>query len=63
MKSLLEERDEDHKDKEEEEEFPAPPQLVSLGFHDGLAGKESSCNVGDLGSIPGLGGSLGEGND
>ena len=29
----------------------------------GLAGKESSCNVGDLGSIPGLGGSLGEGND
>ena len=25
-------------------------------------GKESACNVGDLGSIPGLGGSPGEGN-
>ena len=28
----------------------------------GLAGKESACSVGDLGSIPGLGRSLGEGN-
>ena len=28
---------------------------VFLGFPCGLAGKESSCNVGDLGSIPGLG--------
>ena len=27
----------------------------------GLAGEESTCNVGDLGSIPGLGRSLGEG--
>ena len=27
----------------------------------GLAGKESACNVGDLGSIPGLGRSPGEG--
>ena len=26
------------------------------------AGKESACHVGDLGSIPGLGKSLGEGN-
>ena len=25
------------------------------------SGKESTCNAGDLGSIPGLGGSLGEG--
>ena len=25
-----------------------------MGFPDGSAGKESSCNVGDLGSIPGL---------
>ena len=32
-----------------------------LGFPCGLAGKESSCNVGDLGSIPGLGRSPGEG--
>ena len=28
----------------------------------GLAGKESACNAGDLGLIPGLGGSPGEGN-
>ena len=32
-----------------------------LGFPGGSAGKESTCNVGDLGSIPGLGRSLGEG--
>ena len=32
-----------------------------LGFPCGLAGKESTRNVGDLGSIPGLGGSPGEG--
>ena len=30
-------------------------------FPGGSAGKESTCNVGDLGSIPGLGRSLGEG--
>ena len=38
-----------------------PPTLVFLGFPGGLAGKESACNVGDLGSIPGLGRSPGEG--
>ena len=32
-----------------------------LGFPYGSAGKESTCNVGDLGSIPGLGRSPGEG--
>ena len=32
-----------------------------LGFPGGSAGKESACNVGDLGSIPGLGRSPGEG--
>ena len=32
------------------------------GFPGGLIGKESSCNAGDLGSIPALGRSLGEGN-
>ena len=32
------------------------------GFPDGLAGKESACNVGELGSIPGLERSVGEGN-
>ena len=31
------------------------------GFPGGSAGKESVCNVGDLGSIPGLGRSPGEG--
>ena len=31
------------------------------GFPCGSAGKESACNVGDLGSIPGLEASLGEG--
>ena len=32
-----------------------------MGFLCGSAGKESTCNVGDLGSIPGLGRSPGEG--
>ena len=31
------------------------PTLVFLGFPCGSAGKESACNVGDLGSIPGSG--------
>ena len=31
-----------------------------MGFPCGSAGKESTCNVGDLGSIPGLGRSLGQ---
>ena len=33
-----------------------------MGFACGLAGKESACNAGDLGSIPGSGRSPGEGN-
>ena len=33
-----------------------------MGFLGGSAGKESACNAGDLGSIPGLGRSPGEGN-
>ena len=37
------------------------PTPVFLGFPCGLAGKESSCNVGDLVSIPGLRRSPGEG--
>ena len=32
-----------------------------LGFPGGSAGKESACKAGDLGSIPGLGRSPGEG--
>ena len=34
---------------------------MELGFPCGLAGKESPCNAEDLGLIPGLGRSLGEG--
>ena len=37
------------------------PTPVFLGFPCGSAGKESACNTGDLGLIPGLGGSPGEG--
>ena len=36
------------------------PSPVFLGFPGGSAGKESACNAGDLGSIPGLGRSPGE---
>ena len=36
------------------------PTPVFLGFPCGSAGKESVCNAGDLGSIPGLGRSPGE---
>ena len=34
-----------------------------MGFPGGSDGKESACNAGDLGSIPGLGSSPGEGID
>ena len=34
-----------------------------MDFPCGSAGRESVCNVGDLGSIPGLGRSPGEGKD
>ena len=37
------------------------PTPVFLGFPCGSDGKESTCNAGDLGSIPGLGRSPGEG--
>ena len=36
--------------------------IVVLGFPDGSDSKESACNAGDLGSIPGLGRSPGEKN-
>ena len=36
--------------------------LPSVGFPGGSDGKESACNKGDLGSIPGLGRFPGEGN-
>ena len=39
------------------------PTPVFLGFPGGSAGKESACNAGDLGSIPGLGRSSGGGHD
>ena len=37
--------------------------MKNKGFPGGSAGKESACSAGDLGSIPGLGRSPGEGND
>ena len=37
------------------------PTPVLLGFPCGPAGKESTCNMGDLGSVPGSGRSPGEG--
>ena len=39
------------------------PIPVFLGFPGGSAGEESACNTGNLGSIPGLGRSPGEGKD
>ena len=43
---------------EGKERLPTP---VFMGFPGGSTGKESACNVGDLGSIPGLGRSPVEG--
>ena len=43
----------------EKDRLPTP---VFLGFPGGSGGKESTCNVGDLGSIPGLGRSPGGGH-
>ena len=39
-----------------------PHYLFQMSFPGGLIGKASACNAGDLGSILGLGRSLGEGN-
>ena len=39
-----------------------PSLLLGRGFPDGSYGKESACNAGDLGLIPGLGRSPGKGN-
>ena len=39
------------------------PTPVFLGFPCGSAGKESASNAGDLGSVPGLESSPGEGKD
>ena len=36
--------------------------IRTLGFSGGSDSKESTCNAGDMGSIPGLGRSAGEGN-
>ena len=36
--------------------------MSTMGFPGGSDGKESACNEGDLGSVPGLGRSPGEGN-
>ena len=39
------------------------PTPVFLGFPGGSAGKDSACNVGDLGSVPGSRRPPGEGKD
>ena len=36
--------------------------MIRFGLSKRLSGKESACNAGDTGSIPGLGKSSGEGN-
>ena len=41
--------------------LPLGNSLTVQGFPDSWVGKESTCNVGDLGSIPGLGRFPGEG--
>ena len=40
----------------------SPNLNLQVGFPGSLAGKESACNAGDLGSIPRLGRPPGEGN-
>ena len=57
----------DNKDMEPERKTRVLPLLYKLkvkiqGFIAGSDGKESACNVGDLGLIPGLGRSPGDGN-
>ena len=39
------------------------PIIINMDFSGGSDGKESASNTGDLGLIPGLGRSPGEGND
>ena len=43
--------------------FTHSSQHILMEDYHGSAGKEPACSVGDLGSIPGLGISSGEGND
>ena len=42
--------------------FNSQGLIILKGFPDGSGSKESTCNVGDLSSIPWVGGSPGEGN-
>ena len=49
------------KEKREDSKWTEGEELKDTGFPCGSAGKEPACNVGDLGSIPGLGRSPGEG--
>ena len=46
----------------EEKQWEMNNLTVLVGFPGGSAGKESTCNAGDMGSIPGLGRSSGKGN-
>ena len=47
--------------RQKEKRMDRLPNPVILGFPGGSAGKESASSAGDLGSIPGLGRSSGEG--
>ena len=51
----------DHCNKYDNEKASSSVNPVFLGFPCGSAGRESTCNGGDLGLIPGLQRSLGEG--
>ena len=42
--------------------FSLEANYFTVGFPCGSAGKESACNMEDLGLVPGLGRSTGEGN-
>ena len=44
------------------EEMGSKSLTKQFGFPGGLGGKESTCSAGDMGSVPGLGRSPGEGN-
>ena len=51
----------EHKQKQEDVSYREKSHIL-LGFPGGSAGKESACNVGDLGSVLGLGRSPGGGH-
>ena len=59
---VLKPKDRDFMGMQKKNKFSSISKYSIWGFPGSSAGKETTCNVGDLGSIPGLGRSLGEGN-